>query len=199
MERKWILEVLVVVLVVKLCALALSVSAWLVLQNQPADLLSLWNRWDYVAIARYGHTAVGEQRLFIFPPLFPLLAISCMYYARTRRWTLAGSHWNALNRDTPNGSRISARSPLRITATTHFAEILFVRVAWLFDSYIMHHPFASAYLHLLPPPSLLTSFCASIFYLDFVILSYYNIQLYAFPNPLFQIQISTNNLRYRTT
>ena len=91
MPEKWILEVLVVVLVVKLCALALSVSAWLVLQNQPADLLSLWNRWDYVAIARYGHIAVGEQRLFIvFPPLFPLLAISCMYYARTRRWTLAG-------------------------------------------------------------------------------------------------------------
>ena len=165
MERKWILEVLVVVLVVKLCTLALSVSAWLVIQNQPADLLSLWNRWDaphYVAIARYGYTAVGEQRLFIvFPPLFPLfirltalatssyelaallvsnlasilasiylfklarldisesaslrsvfyfsifptayfliagyseslfllLAISCMYYARTRRWALAG-------------------------------------------------------------------------------------------------------------
>jgi len=164
-ERKWILEVLVVVLVVKLLALALSVSAWLVIQNQPVDLLSLWNRWDaphYVDIARYGYTAAGEQRFFIvFPPLFPLfirllafatpsyelaallvsnfasvlasvylfklarldlpesaalrsvfyfcifptayfliagyseslfllLTISCIYYARTRRWALAG-------------------------------------------------------------------------------------------------------------
>ena len=160
-----ILEVLAVVLVVKFCALVLSFSAWLVLQNQPAGLLSLWNRWDaphYVDIAKYGYSAVGEQRLFIvFPPLFPLLiklfalaipsyelaallvsnlasalasiylfklarldlsesaalrsvfyfcifptayfliagyseslflllAISCIYYARTRRWTLTG-------------------------------------------------------------------------------------------------------------
>jgi len=165
MLKKWILEVLAVVLVVKFCALVLSFSAWLVLQNQPADLLSLWNRWDaphYVDIAKYGYTAVGEQRFFIvFLPLFPLfiklfalaipsyklaallvsnlasalasvylfklarldlsesaalrsvfyfcifptayfliagyseslfllLAISCIYYARTRRWTLAG-------------------------------------------------------------------------------------------------------------
>jgi len=71
-----ILEVLAVVLVVKFCALVLSFSAWLVLQNQPADLLSLWNRWDaphYVDIAKYGYSAVGEQRFFIvFPPLFPL-------------------------------------------------------------------------------------------------------------------------------
>jgi len=165
MPGKWILEVLIVVLVVKFCALVLSFSAWFVLQNQPADLLSLWNRWDaphYVDIARHGYTAVGEQRFFIvFLPLFPLLirlfalvttyyefaallvsnlasalasiylfklarldlsesaalrsvfyfcifptayfliagyseslflllTISCIYYARTRRWTLAG-------------------------------------------------------------------------------------------------------------
>jgi len=164
-ENAKILEVLAVVLVVKFCALVLSFSAWLVLQNQPADPLSLWNRWDaphYVDIAKYGYTAVGEQRFFIvFLPLFPLfiklfalaipsyelaallvsnlasalasiylfklarldlsesaalrsvfyfcifptayfliagyseslfllLAISCIYYARTRRWTLAG-------------------------------------------------------------------------------------------------------------
>ena len=76
-EKRVIIEIIVIILAIKVFAVLLASLAWLVLRNQPCDVLSLWNWWDaphYVYIAEHGYTSVGEGRYFIvFLPLYPFL------------------------------------------------------------------------------------------------------------------------------
>jgi Gpi18-like mannosyltransferase len=76
-EKKALVEISAIVLAIKFFAFILAPVAWIVLQNQSCDFISLWNRWDaphYVVIAENGYTAVGENRYFIvFLPLYPFM------------------------------------------------------------------------------------------------------------------------------
>ncbi|HUV03063.1 MAG TPA: glycosyltransferase family 39 protein [Desulfobacteria bacterium] len=76
-EKRVIIEIIAIILAIKFFSFLLASLAWLVLRNQPCDVISLWNWWDaphYVYIAENGYTSVGEGRYFIvFMPLYPLL------------------------------------------------------------------------------------------------------------------------------
>jgi hypothetical protein len=75
--KRELVAILAIVGAIKFFAFILAPLAWIVLQNQPCDVISLWTRWDvsnYVEIAKNGYTAVGETRYFIvFLPFFPVM------------------------------------------------------------------------------------------------------------------------------
>jgi hypothetical protein len=76
-DKRVIIEIIAIILAIKFFSVLLASLAWLVLRNQPCDVISLWNWWDaphYAYIAENGYTCVGEGRYFIvFMPLYPLL------------------------------------------------------------------------------------------------------------------------------
>jgi hypothetical protein len=81
-----IIEIIAIILAIKIFSFILAPLAWVVLKNQPADIIFLWNRWDaphYVDIAENGYTAIGEGRYFIvFMPLYPFLIRVLAFFIR---------------------------------------------------------------------------------------------------------------------
>lgn len=72
-----IIEIIAIILAIKIFSFLLAPLSWMVLKNQPCDIISLWKQWDvsnYIYIAKNGYTNVGEGRYFIvFMPLYPFL------------------------------------------------------------------------------------------------------------------------------
>ncbi|RZN37109.1 MAG: hypothetical protein EFT35_06865 [Methanophagales archaeon ANME-1-THS] len=75
-ERRIVIEIVVILLAIKIFAFTLTLLVGLGL-HQPGDIISRWNRWDaphYVEIAKNGYTNVREASyLIVFMPLFPLV------------------------------------------------------------------------------------------------------------------------------